>query len=149
AVVRIVQQKRVALAHVIRRKRAHEPSRSKLKGTKVNGNGRGLRDRLAARVEERGGGVEPLLHDWRRRALEQRELHLVGDGVESVAQHFEQDRIDAVHVRGSPCESRRRRRLPASSTSATTPGGITVVVSGCSTMAGPATRAPIGSLERS
>ena len=58
----------------------------------MDGDRRGLGDRLAARVEERGGGVEALLHDRRRRALEERQLHLVGDGVEPVAQYLEEDR---------------------------------------------------------
>ena len=101
-----------------------------------------LSDGLAVGVEQGGGGVEALLHDRRRRALEQRQLHLVGDGVEPVAQHLEEDRVDG-H------QDFRRRRLPASSTSAVTPGGITVVVSLCSTMAGPARRAPSGRPARS
>ena len=47
-----------------------------------------------ADVEERRRGVEAFLDDRRGRALEQRQLHLVGDGVEPVAQHLEEDRID-------------------------------------------------------
>ena len=141
-VVRVVEQKRVAVAHALGRERAHEPLRRELQGPEMDRNRRGLRDGLAPDVEQRGRRVEALFDDRRRRALEQRQLHLVGDRVEPVAEDLEEDRIDR-H------QSRRKRRLPASSTSAPTPGGMTVVVSLCSTMAGPASRAPSGSRVRS
>src|SRR6185503_6599955 len=100
-----------------------------LERAQVDRDGRGLGDGLALDVEEGGGGVEPFLHDRRGRALEERQLHLVGDGVEAVPEHLEQDRVDdhafVILV---------IRRLPESSTRAAWPGGITVVVSSCSTM---------------
>ena len=142
AVVGIVQQEGVAVLHAVRGKGPDDALRGELQRAEVDRDRGRLRDGLAAGVEERGRGVEPLLHDRRGRALEERQLHLVGDGVETVAQHLEEDRVDRHR-------SLRRRRLPASSTSAVTPGGITVVVSVCSTMAGPARRAPSGSRARS
>ena len=147
AVIGIVQQKGVAVLHALGWKRAHDPLRRELQRAQVDGDGRRLRDGLSLDAEERRRGVEPFLHNRRGRTLEQRELHLVGDGVQAVAQHLEQDGVDgdAAHA----VTPLLRRRLPERSTSAVCPGGITVVVSACSTMAGPDTRAPTASRARS
>ena len=125
---------------------AHQPLGRELERAEVDGDGGGLGDGLALHVEERGGGVEPFLHDGRGRALEERQLHLVGDGVQAVAQDLEEDRDRSRRgswrvsgFSGCPRPPPRRRR----------PGGMTVVVSGCSTIAGPARRAPTGRRARS
>jgi hypothetical protein len=53
----------------------------------------GLREGLALQREQTGGGVEPFLHDWREGALQEGELHLVGDPVELVPRHLHGDWI--------------------------------------------------------
>ena len=98
AVVRVVQQERVAVAHALGRKGAHDALGRALERAQVDGDGRGLGDGLAADIEERRGGVEAFLDDGRGGALEQRQLHLVGDGLEPVAQHFQEDGIDGVRA---------------------------------------------------
>src|SRR2546422_7233644 len=49
-----------------------------------------LGDGLALDIEKCGRRVETLLDDRRRRTLEEGNLHLVGDGLETVAQHLEE-----------------------------------------------------------
>src|SRR5262249_12969093 len=83
AVVRIVQEEGVAVAHALGRERAHDALRRALERAQVDGNGRRLGYRLAVDVEEGGRGVEAFLDDGRSRALEQGQLHLVGDGLET------------------------------------------------------------------
>ena len=146
AVVGIVEEEGVAVAHALGRERAHDALGRALERSQVDGNGRGLGDRLALDVEEGRRGVEALLDDRRRRALEQGQLHLVGDGLEAVAQHLQEHGVDGT----MPAHHALLiRRLPEASTRATYPGGITLVESACSTMAGPASRDPRGSRARS
>jgi hypothetical protein len=63
AVVGVVQQERVAFPHVLRRKGTHDALCRELQRAEVDGDGRGLGDRLAPGVEERRRRVEALLHD--------------------------------------------------------------------------------------
>ena len=98
------------------------------------------------RREEARRGVHALLDDRREGAAQQRHLHLVGDAVELVADDFERDRIEVTrgvcHVR--PCQGcfRVSMRLPARSDTAVQPARSAVVVSACSTMAGPVMTCP-------
>ena len=48
AVVGVVQQERIAIPHALRRKRAHDALRRELQRPEVDGDRRGLGDRLAA-----------------------------------------------------------------------------------------------------
>ena len=69
-------------------------------------------------------------------------VHLIGEAGDLVAQDLDRDRVDA-HGLAS------RIRLRAPSTRAVQPGGITVVASNCSTMAGPGIDAPTANRSRS
>ena len=54
-----------------------------------------LRDQVALRGAQRGRVVHAVLDHRRARAADDGVGHLVGDGVEPIAQHFERDRVDA------------------------------------------------------
>jgi hypothetical protein len=53
-----------------------------------------LAQRAAARVEETGRAVSPLLHVGRVGGAHQRLAHLLHDGGERIADHLHRDRID-------------------------------------------------------
>ena len=95
AVVRVVQEKRVALVHAPRgERRSTMRCAANCSAPRWIGMAAAWAMVSPLRVEQRGRGVEALLDDRRGRALEQRQLHLVGDGVEPVAQDLEEDGVD-------------------------------------------------------
>ena len=138
AEIGVVEDPDVALAHRLERHVVQQPSHHRRQRAEMHRDGERLRQCLALQREQAGRGVQAFLHDGGEGAAHQRELHLVGDAVELVAQHFERDRID-VHA-----QPRVSRRLPLSSTVPRQPGSTSVVVSSCSTIAGPAKVRPAG-----
>ena len=110
----------------------------------------GLAQRLAARVEQGGRAVAPLLDVGRMRSADQRLAGLVDDRGHGGADHLDGDGIDG--GAGKPgCVAHApisRTRFRYGSTRAVMPGRMTVVASICSTMAGPAMRLPFASLSR-
>src|SRR5262249_48229810 len=111
-----------------------------------------LRKRLALQGEQAGGSVEALFYDRRARAFEQRQLHLVGDAVELVTHHLDGDRIERrclPRIRLHQLFVRSSTRLPTRSTRPAQPGTMSVVVSSCSTRAGPVKLSPVCMAARS
>ena len=93
-----------------------------------------LRDRLPGlRVEDPVRAVVRLGDDRRDGGVNEMEVHLVRDLLESAAHDGESHRIHHFTL---------TRRLPSRSTSSSMPGSTTVVVSLCSTTAGPTSRCP-------
>src|SRR5271155_5316529 len=103
---------------------------------------RGLRDQLAARVENRARKIVPFLNVGRKRRLSEHHAHLVGDCCEAVVHHGKGDRIE-LHRDPSSC------RLPKSSTRSVNSGATYAVELSSTTMAGPRTRAPAPNESRS
>ena len=75
--------------------------------------------------------------DWRERGFLVDQIHLAGHLPQAVLNHRQRHGIER-HV--APTEI---TRLPKPSTTAVAPGSMTTVVSGCSTIAGPASVAPL------
>src|SRR5215217_1083737 len=101
----------------------------------------GLRKGRAVEREEARRRIKPLLHNWRARALKEGCLHLLRNDVETVADHLERDRVEAV----GPCHGMRVRSRSSAAPRkgrAVQPGGRSVVVSSCSMTAGPAITSP-------
>ena len=93
-----------------------------------------LRNRFPRfRVEDAMRAVVGFGNDGRDRRMDQVQIHLVGDLFERAAHHGQRDRID--HLTST-------NRLPNASTRVTIPGSTTVVVSFCSTIAGPSNCMP-------
>src|SRR5262249_28081877 len=100
--------------------------------------------------EQAGRRVEPFLDDGREGTAQQGRLHLVGDAVELVANDFDGDRVEGLGSgHGLSLASAVMMRAPSAATTARQPGSIIVVLSGCSTIAGPRISAPTGKVERS
>ena len=93
-------------------------------------------EELARRVEQAAGEVGRLLHERRVRRPLDDVGHLLDGALQVVPEDLHGQRVQTHQP------SLRRTRLPKRSTSPTWPAGTSTVVSGCSTMAGPARRAP-------
>ncbi len=103
-----------------------------------------LGDETAPGVGEGRGEVARLLEQRRARRAHDDHAHLLGDGVEPVADDFERHRI-------GPLRAHRpvsMRRLPSGSAVARWPGYTTVVDHSSSITAGPAMVCPAGSAAR-
>ena len=97
-----------------------------------------LGDDFAGRaIVDAVGAVESFGDDRRERGFLVDQVHLAGHLAQAVLDHRQRHRIER-HV--SPTEI---TRLPKPSTMAVAPGSMTTVVSGCSTIAGPASIAPL------
>src|SRR5262245_21541034 len=79
----------------------------------MHGNGRRRGVRLAGDVEDRRRFLDAVVDEGRRRALEKRQLHLVRDGLELVAQHLQENGIEGWPARHGTL---LMRRFPESST---------------------------------
>src|SRR5687767_13264776 len=116
----------------------------------MDGNRARLRERLTARREQARGSIQTFFHDRREGAFQESKLHLVGYALELVADHLGGNGVDhlaarcAIHACSSAAGtfSNVNTSVPPASTSARQPGSTTVVVSACSTMAGPAKCVP-------
>ena len=136
---RIVQRCDVAALEIeVRDCRAHR-QRSR---AEMHRNVRGLRDQLAARVENRAGKIVPLLDVGRERRLPEHHAHLVGDRGEAIVHHGQRDRIE-FHRAASSC------RLPKSSTRKVNSGATYAVELNSTTTIGPRMRAPAPNESRS
>ena len=110
----------------------------------------------AFRIDERRTEILRFADDRRVAHAHQLVAHLDGDVLQRALDHAAGDRIDEVGLgrglAGGGCAhcfaSLRIMRLPAASASKLKWGGTTVVVSICSTMAGPGIRSPTGSRSR-
>src|SRR4030095_7067531 len=113
----------------------------------------GLGERGAVGGEQARRSVEALLDDGREGTAKQRRLHLVGDAVELVANDLGGDGVEgfglSLGCHGSFPQSAVMIRVPSATTVARQPGSIRVVVSGCSTIAGPRISRPIAIVDRS
>ena len=100
AAVRVVQDVDVALAHASRAGTRRACGRcTGIRVARWIGIAQACASVSPLQREQARGSVEPLLHDRREGALEQRQLHLVGDAVELVADHLERDRDRAPGLR--------------------------------------------------
>ena len=132
-------------------------------GAAMHGRGVAFAQLPPVEVQQRRADVARLAHHAGIGHAHQEFGHLVGDGVQRAADHLQRDGVDvdavpaALGVRAQSGAARLvesgpdfggvhiagvRRRLEKRSTRACQPGGIAVVVSGCSTIAGPSMRWP-------
>ena len=100
----------------------------------------------APRIVDDGGAVVPAFLDIGRiGALHQRHVHFVDDAGQRIAQQFD---IDGRKRHGDVSRAREMMRFPSLSTTQVSPGNSGVVVSSCSTMAGPVNFCPGASESR-
>src|SRR5690606_7214868 len=115
-----------------------------------------LADELACRGADRAAEVATFTDHGREGDLLQHHRHLVHHAAQGVTKYLESDRIEllvearlGLDYAAHASTPGSMMRLPKRSTSAPAPGGMTVVVSYCSTMAGPSKLAPGRSFSRS
>ena len=151
--VGVVQDVDVAVAHAVDGIDLEHLGDRRDEGRQMDRDRAGLRERGAVGGEQAGGSVESFLDDGREGTAQQRRLHLVGDAVELVANDFDRDGVEGFGLcrgcHGLFPQSAVMIRLPSATTVARQPGSIKVVVSGCSTMAGPRISRPIAIADRS
>ena len=127
----------------IRKRLDHAVQRVIDRGHAGDGGIAGPGEDVAGEVGDADPEVAAFLDEGRTRGAFQRQRHLVGDPRDLAAENLQKGGIDRVH--GPPQSSvpapRVRIRLPIRSTTACHPGRIQVVLSSCSTMAGPPTTA--------
>ena len=121
---------------------------------KMYGDPHGGGDQAAFAVEERRGEVEHLVEDGVIRGALENLGHLEGDGLQQASQDSEGEGVAAparraARIAAGAHSASSTIRVPNRSTVAVSPGGSTVVVSICSTMAGPAITLPAASRDRS